>query len=229
MRRYTPRHPLISIHLPKSGGTTFRKALETWFPTRLHYHYFIEQQQRPPARIRLRHGRLGIWRKRDVCIHGFFNRNRGAGVFDYYPGARQFITIVRDPLDQHLSHYFYLRNKSARGEHYFKGEQVTFQYATPDEYLEREQTYVLRYFPWEMTLGNYRRLIDKYFIHVGVTERMQESVDVLAERLGKPKVELERRNVTPRDDGPAPEAIERFKERHQLEYALYNYALELNS
>jgi hypothetical protein len=229
MREYDPEHPLISIHLPKSGGTTFRKALETWFANRLHYHYFIEQRQQRPTRIRLRQGLLGLRRRRGMCIHGFFNRNRGTGVFDYYPGAQQFITIVREPLDQHLSQYFYLRNKCERGEHYFKGQQVRFKYASPDDYLDREEAYFLRYFPWALSFDNFKRLIDKHFVFVGVTEKMQESVDALAERLGKPKVELERRNVTPRDHGPTPEAIERFKQRHQLEYAIYDYALELNS
>ncbi|MBN1917245.1 MAG: sulfotransferase family 2 domain-containing protein [Verrucomicrobia bacterium] len=228
MRTYDSRHPLISIHLPKSGGTTFRKALETWFPHRLHYHYFVEKNRARPTRIRLRRGFLGLRQRHGMCIHGFFNRNRGTGVFDYYPGARQFITIMRDPLQQHLSHYFYLRNKCARGEHYFKGVQVEFKYAGPDDYLDREEAYILRYLPWEMTLENFKRLIDEHFVFVGITEKMQESVDALADRLGKPRVELERRNVTPRDDGASPEAIARFKERHQLEYALYNYALELN-
>ncbi len=229
MREYDPRQPLISIHLPKSGGTTFRLALETWFPHRLHYHYFVEKHKRRPTRIRLRRGFLGLRRRHGMCIHGFFNRNRGAGVFDYYPHAQQFITIVRDPVEQHLSHYFYLRNKCERGEHYFKGKQVRFKYANPEEFLDREEPYVPRYLPWELTLESFRQYFDKYFIHVGLTEKMQETVDTLADRLGKPRVELERRNVTPRDEAPSPEAVARFKERHRLLFAIYDYAVELNS
>ncbi len=228
MRAYDPRRVLVSVHLPKSGGTTFRPALQAWFGRGLHLHYFIEQHRRRPTKIRLRKGLFRLRRKPNMCVHGFFNRDRGAGVFDYYPGANQFITMIRDPLEQHLSHFFYLRNKCGRGEHYWEGKQRDFAFAHVDEFLEKQTAYMLRYFPWQLTFDNFKWYIDKYFVHVGVTEMMQHSVDVLAERLGKPRMQVRRTNITPRDERPSAEAAARFKERHALEYAIYSYALELN-
>jgi len=229
MKRYDPKRPLISIHVPKCGGTTFRAALKEWFPDkRLHFHYFIDTRSARPTRIRLRKGPFGLQRRRHICIHGFFNRERGAGVFDYYPGANQFITILRDPLELHLSHYFYLRKKHPEGAVPIDGAAVPFQFESADHYLDTTGSYMLLHLPWPLRLDNYCEMLERTFIHIGVTERMQQSVNAFADRLGKPKVEIERVNITARDETPSPEAVQRWRERHRLEYAIYEYARGLN-
>jgi len=40
------------------------------------------------------------------CVHGHFNLGKGFGLIEYYPDADQVITVLRDPLEAALSHYF---------------------------------------------------------------------------------------------------------------------------
>ena len=102
MKSYDPEVPLYSIHIPKCGGTSFRKALEGWFGERFFIHYF-QAADAPPERIEVRPG---------SCVHGHFNRKKGFGLLDYYPDARQVITVLRDPLETAVSNYFFWKDKA---------------------------------------------------------------------------------------------------------------------
>ena len=35
---YDPSQPLVSLHIPKTGGTSFTKVLEQWFGDRIYLH-----------------------------------------------------------------------------------------------------------------------------------------------------------------------------------------------
>ncbi|MBK8442832.1 MAG: hypothetical protein IPL35_05200 [Sphingobacteriales bacterium] len=125
--------------------------------------------------------------RKGICVHGHFNRNRNIGVLDYYPDdARQFITVLRDPLALMTSDYFYNLTRIQMGIHYREGKKIeSWPYESLDEFLIKNKCYMLQYFPWEMTIDNYRQLIDTHFIHIGVTEKLQESMDIFAKKLYK--------------------------------------------
>ncbi len=36
---YDPSQRLVSLHIPKTGGTSFTKVLEQWFGDRIYLHY----------------------------------------------------------------------------------------------------------------------------------------------------------------------------------------------
>src|SRR4051812_45942379 len=97
MKAYNPKIPLLSIHIPKCGGTSFLQILRKWFGKDLHLHYFDEVNAKMPPHAPVKNF-LGMYRK-DICIHGHFNHNRKFGVDDYYPEIRQAITFIRDPLE----------------------------------------------------------------------------------------------------------------------------------
>lgn len=106
MRAYDPGAPLIFIHMPKTAGTSVRRIFERWFPGALYPHYFDQATvRRPPRRdlevLQTDHG--------PVVLYGHFNQARGFGIPEYYPQAKQFVTILRDPFDMHVSRYFYAK------------------------------------------------------------------------------------------------------------------------
>jgi hypothetical protein len=214
MRAYDPGKALISIHIPKSAGTSFTKILRNWFGRDLHLHYFDEANNAKPQKVPLKAG---------MCIHGHFNKHRGFGVWDYYPNAEQFVTVLREPLELHLSNYFYIK-KNARQDRYFRnGSLQNCPWENIDDYLNSTSSFFLFHFPWEISYDNFKEIIERHFVNLGCTEHLQEFVNRLAITLGKKAIKVAKENVSERDENPSPAAIREWKERHWLEYQLYEY------
>jgi hypothetical protein len=225
MKLYNPEKFLISIHIPKTAGTSFLLVLEEWFNEKLHKHYFKEREGVMPDKLDFKNSNTT---QQGVCIHGHFNKNRGFGVKDYYPEAEQFIAVIRDPLELHLSCYFYNQKLSKNDNWYRNGKKMKEKQLEIDEYLRTTKSFILNFLPWELTLDNFQEIISSNFVHLGIAEDMQKTVDIISEKLNKPKIEVPITNVSPRTNQPSQSAIEDFRSRHELEYAIYNYAVELN-
>ncbi|MDY6987424.1 MAG: hypothetical protein SWQ30_05140 [Thermodesulfobacteriota bacterium] len=228
MRDYVPEKPLISIHIPKSGGTSYQSALRMWFGERLHLHYFDEKNKRMPRKTKLKRGILFKRCIPNLCIHGHFNPKRRFGVFDYYPDVDQFLTVVRNPVELHLSNYFHVKRNLRNAESWRDGKAYNLPFKDVDDYLMNTNSFMLQFFPWDMTLEDFQDTLQRHFVHVGTTSNLQKSVDIFADRLGKKTVSVPVKNVSPRDEVPSRSAIDAFRERHRVECAIYEYAVELN-
>lgn len=226
MREYDKGKPLISIHVPKCGGTSLTRVLRTWFGKRFYRHYFDEKNVRMPPRHRTK-GALLRWRFRShVCIHGHFNKARGMGATEYYPESEQFITILRDPFEAALSNYFY-GIKMGRGR-FRDGVQLstTDQFKDIADYFRQRRSYFLDYLPCEMTPDDYREILDRDFVYIGILEDMQTSINTLARKLGFPSAEAGYENISERREDVPKELREEFRSNHELEYAIYEFALQ---
>ncbi|HZT83314.1 MAG TPA: hypothetical protein VFA26_23995 [Gemmataceae bacterium] len=92
---------LLSIHIPKCGGTSFRRVLGRLFGPRLALDYASPFADSPPAAV-----------PADTsCIHGHFRAGKYAALF---PGAR-LVTWVRHPVSRVASHYAYFRRHPELG------------------------------------------------------------------------------------------------------------------
>lgn len=229
MVKYRRNTELISIHIPKCAGTSFTNVLRKWFWPGFHAHYIAHDQDgRLPGRARLFKKILYATRVTGMCVHGHFEAN--AHVFDYYPNATQFITVVRDPLEMQLSLYWdHKRRIKEFGSLFWKGEKVEMKYGGDiDRWVAERPSYLLQFFPWDLTMENFKETLSRNFVHIGVTEALQKSVDRFASCFGKPTVKIEQLNQSPREFIPSEQAISAFKDRHRLEYAIYQWAVELN-
>jgi hypothetical protein len=222
MKQYRNDRSLISIHIPKAGGTSLADILRRWFGRKFYLHYCDEKNNASPKRLRL---------EPDMCIHGHFNSRRGFGVRDYYPEVDQFITVLRDPFEIVVSRYFYEKKRAARYESYRGGKLLTL----PDDinqYLEEEiikpdyHPNILDYLPVEMTPDNFKENIHAYFVYIGIMEDPAFSFGRLAQLLGKPERTLPHLNPAERFAEADKHYRIKFIEAHPLEYALYNYVLE---
>lgn len=225
MKAYDRNKPLISLHIPKCAGTSVRQVLEGWFGLNLYYHYFDRDRQQPPPRHFLWVDSEKTRFKEGVCIHGHFNSRRGFGAHDYYPEADQFITFLRQPLERAVSGFFFTK----RNAEIAKGHGMTRvldEGYTLEQHLATADISFLHHFPLPLTMENYRELLDRHFVYLGVMEDLQVSVDRLADRLGFPRTTVPRVNVGDYA-GPVPaSARQKFEKDHELEYAIYRYALE---
>lgn len=221
MKEYDKEKPLISIHVPKTGGTSLEQLLRNWFGTKLYLHYYDEKNNRPPETFPLGPG---------ICIHGHFNKQRHFGIQDYYPGIDQMITFLRDPFEILVSRYFDVKEREKKGEAFRDGKPLRIT-DDLDEYLEketREPAYhpnFLDYMPARMTAGNYKEIIHEYFVYIGVMENFQYSMERLAQRLNTTAVPPSHLNRSERSYTYSPRYKMRFMELHPLEYEIYYYVL----
>lgn len=196
--KYNPDLPLVSIHVPKTGGSTVRTALQSWFGDNFRPHYVDEALMQAPDK---HHGGAGL------CIHGHFNRYRQFGTDDFYPHLNQFITFIRDPFEQHESLFFYLRREADKykfnGQHsaiagYDKFEDFMAYLA---DHREEIQTTVantmLAHMPARFEKMDVAQMFGKAFIHLGTTVDLDASLDLLALKLNKPPLRVPPQNVSP--------------------------------
>jgi len=224
MKRYENNKPLISIHIPKCAGTSFTSVLSQWFGKKLYRHYFNEQNKTMPKRYNLKKGILRKINKKGLCIHGHFANNRKFGAQDYYPEVDQFITIIRNPFDIALSNYFYIKKQ---GQQRFRdGEKLIAQQQFHDlrDYLNQRNSYIMNFMPYQMNINNYKEILEKYFIYIGITEDLQTSVNILATKLGFTTQSISKKNISSHNEDYPESFRDEYKYNHPLEYAIYDYA-----
>jgi hypothetical protein len=95
---------LISIHIPKTGGRTFRQILGEMAPGHIQADYgdrpIVRQSRLTELRNRFRKPRV---RPGTRIIHGHF---AAAKYWRYYPDA-SYLAWFRDPVERLASHYYY--------------------------------------------------------------------------------------------------------------------------
>lgn len=198
----------------------------------LYLHYSNEIINRNPRKVPL--GRkYGIIRRNKIpeCVHGHFDpQTDGGNLLEYYPYAEQMITFLRDPLEMQISLFYYLKKRIDEGNMYWQGKKVTkIEFGgNIDQWVEERDLYMLRFLPFKLNENNYKDILNRYFVHIGITEEMQKSVDIMADKLGFRRIQVPKENVTKRTGRPSESAIRIFKSKHQLEYNIYEFAQELN-
>jgi hypothetical protein len=189
---------LVSVHVPKCAGTSFKAVLQGIYGRRLMLNYGV------------------FFKREDVraemipddteCIHGHFEAD---ALLDLYPDAT-LITWVRHPVERLVSNYhFFLRNPD---QHDFCSRTLSEKSLTLREFadLEAMQNEATRHFAGKQV---------EDFRFVGISERFAESLchfgDVIKTDILSP-VPFD--NVNP----------DRKSMRYRISTADYHYVLERN-
>jgi len=220
VKEYDKSQPLIVIHIPKSAGSTSQKIFQSWYGEKFLWHYFNELTGDLPQKYDLFDMHLT---DKPILLHGHFNNSRGFGIYDYYPNVEQFITILRDPFELAISNYFYVRQVGSKWL-----DQSRIPKGNIEKYLLNTTINMLNHFPRKVTKENYREIIEKYFIEIGITEHLNESMKRIANKLNFNYDEklLGHYNTTQRDQKVPDYLRDKFREKNQLEFTVYNYALQ---
>ena len=206
----TDTEPLyVSLHVPKTGGITFRKILEQKFGDRLQLAY--DKSEGWPIV------------SNPACIHGH-------GVFKDFSDITakhaevRWITFLRDPLCSAISHYFFMKKYSLqnpnmkfvdRGLEVWLNHKETFQWPDPPGYNHN------RYQGWFE-----KRPIDQYDF-VGLTEQFDESLVLLYHLFRWESLFYKSDNVggyNPPD--PSEEVVATFRELNAEDYLIYNRVVD---
>jgi hypothetical protein len=201
---------LISLHIPKTGGTTL--------------HYLLENEY-DVAQINTKNGKLFL----DSQDHwGFFDIERKFDVSHF-----KLITFLRDPIERVLSeHRFILykcKLKKCRVSHRLplKGDPIDTAsnlVCLMLSGLDEKDPLI----PIETHLMHAKKVLAEKFFFIGITEQMNESIHLLYTRLGwELPEEIPSFNETNYKKEWAEEVLQGIAERNWADIELYEYALHL--
>ncbi|HMQ70191.1 MAG TPA: hypothetical protein PKA90_14495 [Ignavibacteria bacterium] len=215
-RKKTPSY--IYHHLMKCGGTSVTMALQNWFKLELD-HIDVESH-----RIELNHYlkyKLNLENiNSDSCIISHFHFD-GTYLHQRYPEVLnpdsrfRIFTFVREPLAIRASLYYYERKRGG------------FKNLTLKSYINSSGTnFLARLFPCDES--DYKEVLDRYFF-IGITEKMQESIDKLGKLVNGKKIIVPVANTSQKDkqlEELGQEFIDDFRKKNKLGYLIYDYCLE---
>lgn len=169
---------ILSIHVPKAGGNSFRQLLQNEFGERVLLDYgdwagFKVPEALERCRVRtlkMRSRRDELLRKYRI-IHGHFVADKYLGLFP----REDFVAFFRDPYQQAVSHYWFLVRNPQR-EHpeekmLLEAKMTLYDYLSWDAFYDHQTQY----------LGSLS--IDDLAM-VGIAEEFDESVGLFNATFG---------------------------------------------
>jgi hypothetical protein len=221
------------LHIPKCAGTTLTEEI-------------IKKKFKPHQSIIFyEHGtevlidRLkGMSRKEQEkikCIAGHF----AFGIHRYYTvGPVTYITLLRDPIERVISHYYFVLR---REEHYLH-KIVKEKNYTLEEYVENKltvelnngQTRILAGIGWGAEFGKCpstmfekaKENLETYFTAVGISERFDGFLELLNHKMGWEIPEYQNRNVRQQNSRATEidnKTLEVIRKYNRFDIELYKY------
>lgn len=229
-----PKKTIFFLHIPKCAGTTLtEEIIKSRYSAEqllIFYHHGTETlindlKAMPLAR-----------QKKIRCIAGHF----AFGIHNYFtPRPIAYITILRDPIERVISHYYYIL-RCPKHPYY---EKITSNHYTLKDYVEKfqnmemdnGQTRILAGIGWGGPFGGCSRNIldkarenlDTHFAAVGISERFDDFLAVLSFLFDWDIKRYTPRNIT--EDRAKKEELDRdtleaIIKYNQLDMELYEYA-----
>jgi hypothetical protein len=202
-------------HLPKCGGNSFITSSGTWFAFRQGDQagsYPGKEQLAEFAKKPLDLDRLPD----NTLVHGHLVRPgiRPQERYGDYLAQKKcaLFSIVRNPLERAISGYFHRIRVGRQRE------------TTLSAFIARLENPMAKQLGC-LKIADREAWLDQY-LFIAVCDEMQLSFDVLAAKLGKPRLEAKRLNQSPRDSYElSPDDIARFGTRNAIDYAIFDYAV----
>ncbi len=230
--RFWPR-PLVFVHIPKAGGSTLQESILSHYPGGKFYRFTgdtqqwldfpgVDEEERASFDVLVGHVHYGVHR--------------------YLPEPATYMTMLRDPVDRVVSHYYYVLSDTThylhpivaqrgytlyefamtRVSHELDNDQVRWLTEPHHFDIERVDRSLLDEAKWNLEHG---------FAAFGLMERFDESLRCLESAFGWNRSPArERKNVNP-DRPPLseidPAALEVIRQVNQFDVELYEFAKAL--
>lgn len=216
---------IISLHLPKTAGTSFAASLQQHFSDRFRGDYADEAISKPAAvrgsealRAAMEIGKTGL---HDIdCVHGHFLPLK----YLLLDAQREltFITWMREPVSRLISHYHYWQSSydpATAAPHHRKviEQRWTLEQFCLSEQFRNIYTQYLWGFPLEK------------FAFIGISEHYSEDLRAFATQFLGTELDPRRENTTivnPSRQRPGADLLERIRRFHAADVQLYQRALQ---
>jgi hypothetical protein len=223
---------VIYVHIPKTAGTTFYSILKRNFERA---RIFLCHVTQGPDQLK---SMPAEQRDRLQLIRGHFPH----GIHRCLSQPVEYITILRDPIERTISHYYYVLREPTHHLH----KRVVSEKIGLKEYvlgcrnkeLDNGQTRLIAGDSFQIPFGECRsdlleqakHNLQHSFSVVGLTERFDETVLLMARRFGWKKTHYTRRNVTekrPAREQLDAETLDALEAINTLDLELYAFAKAL--
>jgi hypothetical protein len=255
---------IVFIHIPKAAGSTLSGIFGRQYrPETIHKNYEslsitpevlntgLEDGAQMIIKIHeaaLIHARkkydafqkLSESERRSIKV---FQGHDGYGIHNYLPQPCAYVTMLRDPIDRIISHYYYVKRSP---HHYLHAEVTAKKMAlndfvnsglTPEldnsqtKYLAGLETPYLKFGEYSSELlAKAKEHINEKFILVGITEWFDETILLLKRKLNWRTPYYKRVNVTknrPEKEKVGDLALQSIEKHNELDIQLYQYAKAL--
>ncbi len=219
---------LLFLHIPKTAGSTLHSVLSSQFPPD---EILTIDSSDPESSVKEIKALPIEDKMRIKCVRG----HMPFGLHAYFPQPATYITFLRDPVDRIISHYYYLQSSP---QHYLY-EVVTSKHMSLADYatsgisseLLNGQTRLISGYeeptPTTETLALAKENLSKQFSFIGLTERFNDSLVLLARQFGWRNVFYVKRNVTRgrlrREEIPG-KVLSQIMAQNALDWELYTFA-----
>lgn len=224
----------IFFHIPKTAGTTMDLILQRNYPAEAIFSTDfvnlggVDKYQKLPkekrAEVRLLKGHMNF------------------GLHRFAPGSAIYFTLLRDPIDRSLSHYYHIRREQRHPAHpYVVENNMSIREsldAGVDPLLFNAQTRLLSGVANSVPIGKCteehlfvaQQNLRQHFAVVGLTEAFDTTLLLLQRAFGWRNLFYESRNVAAerkRKTDLAPETLAALQKANNLDIRLYDYANSL--
>lgn len=216
---------LISIHIPKTAGTSFFHTLKKQYGEKKVVRIDHHPKGKPTEKIRINKiekSKAYIYQNPKV-IHGHFNMAQLQEHIDLAHDV-PIITWLRDPAERVISNYFYLSKRL---------EEELDERKKKLDILAKMKRSLLEYAQNERNQNRISKFLNgvalEDFFFIGLVENYNEDVQELGKKLNWTAIEVVEHNRTgKKNKSQVEESVkEIIRFYNQADYELYNQALEL--
>jgi hypothetical protein len=212
----------LFLHVPKTAGSSIRTLLQQNYPVSESIAFggdpeSIAWYRDLPPEVRSKY-RL---------VHGHFEYGLHEGIADY-----TYFTLLRDPVARHFSDYFFLKRYSPHPLHPLlaSGAISLEDWATTPGRMPGFKNRATRFLsgdgdgrePDRLSVESSKFHLLRDFSFIGLAERFDESVLIMAKRLGWTSVFYLTKNVSERQE-VCEELRERTRQKLTLDLELYDF------
>lgn len=208
---------LISLHIPKTAGTSFRNILKDVYGDSRVARLDIRSEIELNGKV----FKGSTLSNKIRVIHGHFKYFRLMNKFEIAPDVPM-ITWFRDPVERVISNYYYLNN-ILMGKYGDSEKMVNLfnrMIKTLPQYAEYE--------------GNRNRMSKflegtdpERFLFIGLTDHYEEDLEHLAKILNWEGFSIRKQNITGNKPEVEPDIINKIRELNEADCILYEKALKM--
>lgn len=210
---------LISIHIPKTGGTSFRNTLQDVYGKDTVQLYY--EKKKAEGRI--------ILKKKAKVLHGHITTKEYDQLVEDYPflDSIPLITWIRDPAERVVSNYYYLIEILTKQLEPHKAETPGLQ-----KRMTRSLIEFVRYSPHRNVISKHLKLHwlkSNKLIFTGLLKEYDVELEKLSKLLGWKNAQKYVHNRTANKYDVTDEEMEIIKKFNKQDQKLYDFVLINNS